>query len=102
MAAPGAAAAHRVMLGGADDDAAAGAERVDRQGVRLGAAGGEHQIGRPAAEPVGDATRGHPPAIRRAARPAPCTEDGLPVTASAASSAARASGRSFSVALASR
>jgi hypothetical protein len=40
--------------------------------------------------------------IRRAARPAPCTDDGFPVTAMAASMAARASGRSGSVALASR
>jgi hypothetical protein len=39
---------------------------------------------------------------RRAARPWPCTAEGLPPASSAASTAARASGRSGSVALASR
>ena len=80
---------------------ASGAQRVDRQRVRLGAAGGEHQVGWPAAE----ARRQRFARVlqtRRAARPAACTEDGLPVTSSAAGTAARASGRSGSVALASR
>ena len=46
--------AHRVVLGGADQQATPGAESGDRQRVALGAAGGEHQPGRIGAQAGGD------------------------------------------------
>ena len=94
-AASGAAARTAVVLGGAEDQspslaASAATQRVDRQRIGLGRAGGEHQV-LPACRRTRASDRSRASSrTRRAARPAPCTEDGLPVTSSAASIAARA------------
>jgi hypothetical protein len=45
---------HRIVLGRPDDQPPAAPERMDRQRIRLGAAGGEHEVGRAPAEPRGD------------------------------------------------
>ena len=51
----------RVMLGRTDDHPAPGAQRVDRQRIRLGAARGEHQILRAARQTGRPSPRARPP-----------------------------------------
>ena len=92
---------HRIMLDRRDQHPlAAGAEQ--RQVVGLGAAAGEDDARGRRADQRRDRRRGRARSAARAARPQRCTEDGLPHGASAAATAAAASGRSGAVAFQSR
>ena len=65
---------------------------LDREVVRLGAAAGEDDLGRLGARAAAATSSRASSTTRRAARPEPCADDGLPVRVSSAVTAATASG----------
>ncbi len=104
-----AAAAHRRVLDGGDEQpvarrlaAAELQRRRQRQHVGLGGAGGEGDVTGGPRRPGPRPARAAFSTSARAARPSAWTEEALPVRSSAASIAARASGRSGAVAFQSK